>query len=147
MAHPVCEVLLTKAALNSFPPSGFIEAGAVIDFWGLVRETEAGERISGIEYEAHRAMAEHQLRVIAEEAREKFALMQVVIRHRIGFVPVSEASLLVRVACGHRAEAFLGGKWVVDELKKRAPIWKHPRFTHSVLEAQSFAEGAPSFTK
>ena len=73
-------------------------------------------------------MAEHQLRVVAEEAATNFGIMEINIQHRIGFVAVGEASLLVRAAAKHRAEAFRAGEWIVSELKKRVPIWKHPRF-------------------
>ncbi len=128
MAHSVCEVLLTEAELKPLSLADQTEAGAIVDFWGAVRGLEDGAEISGIEYEAHRAMAEHQLRAIAEEGIHAFDLMEVLIRHRIGFVPVGEASLLVRVSAGHRAAAFEASKWMVDELKQRATIWKHPRF-------------------
>ncbi|MDQ6624187.1 MAG: molybdenum cofactor biosynthesis protein MoaE [Verrucomicrobiota bacterium] len=127
MAHPVCEVLLTENALNLPALAHSAETGAVIDFWGVVRESEDGAKISGIEYEAHRAMAEHQLREIVREGAERFELRQITVQHRVGFVAVGEASLLVRVGGKHRAEAFRASQWIVDELKKRAPIWKHPR--------------------
>ena len=137
MAHPVCEVLLTEKALGFVPLSGESEAGAVVDFWGVVRGWEDGAEITGIDYEAHRIMAEHQLRAVAEATREKFDLPRVLLHHRVGFVPVGEASLLVRLTSGHRAEAFAAGKWLVDELKKRVPIWKHPRFKNAADETGS----------
>ncbi len=128
MANSNCEVLLTEAPL-AVPPDAFaVEVGGVVDFWGVVRRTEEGAPISGIEYEAHRSMAEHQLRAIAEEGMRSFTLLQLFVLHRLGFVPVGEASLLVRVCCKHRAEAFRACAWIVDELKKRVPIWKRPQF-------------------
>ena len=127
MVNPVCEVLLTESPLVAPDAHPGRETGAVVDFWGVVRATENGAEIAGIEYEAHRTMAEHQLQALARDAAEQFALSSISIRHRIGFVPVSEASLLVRVGSGHRAEAFAAAQWLVDELKKRVPIWKHPR--------------------
>jgi len=126
MANPVCEVLLTDQPLAAPSDATGDEAGAVVDFWGVVRGTENGAPISGIEYEAHRAMAEHQLLALAREATAQFGLSSISLRHRIGFVPVGEASLLLRVASGHRAEAFRAAQWTVDELKKRVPIWKRP---------------------
>ena len=125
MANPVCEVLLSEKPLAAPAVDCPTETGAMVDFWGVVRGTENGDEISGIEYEAHRTMAEHQLRAIAEEASAMFELKQIIIHHRLGFVPTGEASLFVRVVSAHRAEAFRAGGWVVDELKKRAPIWKH----------------------
>ena len=127
MANPVCEVSLTDSPLTAPPKWRGNETGAVVDFWGVVRATEDGGEIAGIEYEAHSAMAEHQLARVAHDAAEQFGLSSISIRHRIGFVAVGEASLLVRVGTGHRAEGFAAAKWAVDELKKRVPIWKHPR--------------------
>ncbi|CAN5752524.1 molybdenum cofactor biosynthesis protein MoaE [soil metagenome] len=127
MAKPVCEVLVSESPLVLPGVEDLVETGALVDFYGIVRLTEGESEIAGIEYEAHHAMAEHQLRSIAEEAGQKFELQQIMIQHRIGYVPVGVASLLVRVGSRHRAAAFAAGQWVVDELKRRAPIWKHPQ--------------------
>ena len=115
------------------------EVGGMVDFWGVVRGLEGDAAITGIAYEAHAAMAEHQLRIIAEEGRQRFAVMQLQILHRVGFVPVGEASLLVRVCSKHRAEAFRACSWIVDELKTRVPIWKHPRFAGASSGQADFA--------
>ena len=128
MANPVCEVLLTKAQLKVPQENIDLAVGAVVDFWGIVRDTEDGGEIDGIEYEAHQTMAEHQLNRIAQQAIEKFELALIVIHHRIGFIAQGEASLFVQVASRHRAEAFRASQWVVDELKKKIPIWKRPKF-------------------
>ncbi|MDQ6656355.1 MAG: molybdenum cofactor biosynthesis protein MoaE [Verrucomicrobiota bacterium] len=127
MPTEVCNILLTRAPLEAPPLANLTEAGAIIDFWGVVRLHEAGAEIAGLEYEAHAAMAEYQLRSLASEAAARFQVTETLIHHRIGFVGVGEPSLLVRVASRHRAAAFEAGQWVVDELKKRVPIWKHPR--------------------
>ncbi|MBA2744574.1 MAG: molybdenum cofactor biosynthesis protein MoaE [Chthoniobacterales bacterium] len=126
MATIVCEVRLTAAplVLATDPPPA--ETGAVVDFWGVVRATEGDAQIAGIRYEAHAEMAEHQLQLVADECVRAFDLSQLVVHHRIGFVAVGEASLLVRVGSRHRAEAFRASASIVDELKKRVPIWKHP---------------------
>ena len=143
MANSICRVTLTEAPLTVVEGAVADEVGGVVDFWGVVRRSEDGAPISGIEYEAHRAMAEHQLRAIAEECADNFAVMQLHVLHRLGFVAVGEASLLVRVCCKHRAEAFRACAWIVDELKKRVPIWKHPRVasatTHEDVLATSEA--------
>ncbi len=128
MANPVCEVLLTKAQLKAPQENIDLAVGAVVDFWGIVRDAEDGGEIDGIEYEAHQTMAEHQLNRIAQQAIEKFELALIVIHHRIGFIAQGEASLFVQVASRHRAEAFRASQWVVDELKKKIPIWKRPKF-------------------
>jgi len=132
MANSNCQVLLTESPLQVPAGARPLEVGGIVDFWGVVRRTEDGVPILGIEYEAHAAMAEHQLRAIAEEGTGSFSLMQVTVLHRLGFVPVGDASLLVRVCSRHRADAFRACSWMVDELKKRVPIWKRPRFERAV---------------
>jgi len=128
MANPVYEVLVTDAQLNA--PENRVDpaAGARIDFQGIVRGSEEGREIEGIDYEAHWKMAQHQLREIAEQAVIQFDLRSVIIHHRIGFVAVGEPSLFMRVVSGHRQAAFQASHWIVDELKKKVPIWKRPRF-------------------
>ena len=73
-------------------------------------------------------MAEHQMNLLAEKARNDFCLTSLILRHRVGFVPVGEASLFLRVAAGHRAAAFSGSQWLIEELKQKVPIWKRPVF-------------------
>ncbi|HEX8076894.1 MAG TPA: molybdenum cofactor biosynthesis protein MoaE [Chthoniobacterales bacterium] len=128
MAISVCEVLLTDAPLTLPEPSADPGAGAVVVFWGAVRALEDDREISGIEYEAHRVMAEHQMRVVAESAATKFEVREIVLRHRIGFVPVAEPSVVVRVTSRHRGVAFAANQWIMDELKRVVPIWKRPVF-------------------
>ena len=128
MANSVCEVSITESPL-SFPLRGRdVASGAVVDFSGVVRGLEGETEISGIEYEAHRAMAEHQLRRIAEEAISKHGLSRVLIHHRIGFVPAGEASVIVRVESSRRLAAFSANQAIMEELKRLLPIWKRPIF-------------------
>lgn len=127
MANHVCEIALTDQPL--LPPTEARQegAGAIVDFFGNVRPLENDAPIAGIEYEAHRAMAEHQLRSVAEEAAGRFPIRLIVLRHRLGYIPSGETSLFLRVAAAHRGEAFAASQWIIDELKKRVPIWKAPR--------------------
>jgi len=122
------EILITTAPLQSLPNDWEGSAGAYVDFWGVVRGLEDGREISGIEYEAHEAMAQRQLEMIAEAARIQFDLAGIVLRHRIGFVAAGEASLFLRVASAHREAAFQASQWIVAELKQKVPIWKRPLF-------------------
>jgi molybdopterin synthase catalytic subunit len=142
MANPVCKVLVTEAQLSA--PENHVDfaAGAQIDFWGIVRVSENGREIEGIDYEAHREMAEHQLTQIAEHAAVEFGLRYVTIHHRIGFVAFGEPSLFMRVASPHREEAFRASRWIVNELKKRVPIWKRPKFKVDKLRRLSQTEAA-----
>jgi molybdopterin synthase catalytic subunit len=138
MANLVCEVLLTEARLKAPPDHVDRAAGAIVDFWGIVRGTEGGREIDGIEYEAHQIMAEHQLKLIAQQMIEKFTPGLIIIHHRVGFIFAGEASLFMRVASRHRAEAFWASQWAVDELKKKVPIWKRPKYK---IDNQATGEG------
>jgi molybdopterin synthase catalytic subunit len=138
MANVVCEISVTQAPLAA-PGNDVVGAGAVIDFWGVVRPMEDGREIEGIAYDAHHEMAEHQLKRIAEQAAERFELKRVIIHHRTGFIAVGEASLFLRVASPHRNEGFQASQWIVDELKKKVPIWKQPAFAKATA-------GRPSLT-
>jgi molybdopterin synthase catalytic subunit len=135
MAISVCEVSLTEAALVLSEGNDDPQAGAKVVFWGAVRSTENGREITGIEYEAHSAMAEHQMRLVAESAAEKFDLREIFVRHRVGFVPAGQPSVVVRVASGHRGAAFAASQWIMDELKRVVPIWKHPVFKEAASPA------------
>jgi molybdopterin synthase catalytic subunit len=129
MANSLCEVLLTEAPLAPAPGGEQALAGAIVNFWGVVRELEGGREIAGIDYEAHEAMATHQLRLVANEAVSKFGVGHMIVHHRIGFVGVGEASLFLQVKAKHRQAAFEASEWMIDELKRKVPIWKHPKFT------------------
>jgi len=144
MANPVCEVLVTEALLKA--PENDVDpgAGAVVVFWGVVRELEDVRKIEGIDYEAHQTMAEHQLRSVAEAATEKFQLKKVMAHHRLGFVRAGEPSLFLQVWAQHREAAFEASKWIVDELKKKVPIWKRPRFkVENRIARQTHRPGSP----
>lgn len=130
-ANDVCEIRLTPEQLTAAKPDVDLASGAVVEFRGVVRALEKEEEIRGIEYEAHIEMAEHQLRAIAEEAAHRFGLTKIVLHHRMGFVAAGEPSLYLAVRSGHRAAAFDGSKWIVDELKQRVPIWKRPVYLSS----------------
>ena len=142
MANPVCEVLVTDAQLHAPENRMDPAAGARVDFWGVVRGSENGRKIDGIDYEAHREMAEYQLKQIAQQAAIEFGLRSVIIHHRIGFIAVGESSLFMRVCSGHREAGFRGSQWIVDELKKKVPIWKRPRFKKEPLSPASRSEAA-----
>ena len=145
MAISVCEVSLTEAPLVLPEARNDPGAGAIVVFWGAVRESEDGREITGIEYEAHRAMAEHQMRIVAEGAAEKFEVREILLQHRIGFVPVGQPSVVVRVASGHRGAAFAASQWIMDELKRVVPIWKHPVFKEESANLATKTKGPGAF--
>jgi molybdopterin synthase catalytic subunit len=93
-------------------------AGAVVTFSGVTRDVPA------LEYDAYREMAERQLAAIVASAIERHGLCAAAAEHRVGAVPLSEASVIVAASAPHRAEAFAGAREIIDEIKARAPIWK-----------------------
>ena len=121
-----CEVKVTREPLEPMGSAFSTRHGAVVDFFGIVRETENNAMIAGLEYEAFVEMAEAELARISEEVAQRFSLGSVIVHHRIGFVPAGEASLFVRVSAPHRGTAFEGSQLLVELLKSRVPIWKHP---------------------
>jgi len=105
----------------------FVQApslGGVAVFLGTVRDHHAGRAVVRLEYEAYPEMAEAELRKIAEEARARFGVARVAVVHRTGRLQIGEASVAVVVASEHRREALEACRFVIDTLKRVAPIWK-----------------------
>lgn len=103
-----------------------VSAGAVIVFQGIVRNMEDGVPIKAIDYESFNEMACHQFELIFEDINRQWPIESVRLVHRIGVVPVNEPSLWVEIIAAHRAEAFAACQFLIDEMKVRVPIWKHP---------------------
>ncbi|MFN7140182.1 MAG: molybdenum cofactor biosynthesis protein MoaE [Limisphaerales bacterium] len=114
-----------KLIADRSPSSGM---GAAIYFSGMVRGKEGADEISGIEYEAFQAMAEHQFHLLFTEMEKRWPIESVRLVHRTGAVAVGEPSLWVEIVSPHRAEAFAACQWLIDEMKRVVPIWKKPLF-------------------
>lgn len=99
-------------------------AGAVNVFLGVVRDNNLGRRVDHLVYDAYPSMAEKVMRELAEEAKSRFDLIDCAVLHRTGRLEIGETSLLIAVSSGHRAASFEGGHWLVNEIKKRVPVWK-----------------------
>jgi molybdopterin synthase catalytic subunit len=102
------------------------EAGGRVLFAGTVRPTEDGQPIAGLHYEDYPPMTLKEMRRLAEELHARWPLRRLAIIHRVGFVPVGEASVLIGVASAHRAEAFAAAQRAMDRLKQIVPLWKGP---------------------
>lgn len=98
--------------------------GAVLLFLGVVRNHNEGREVGFLEYEAYAGMAEATLREIAAEARDRWDTGGIAVVHRIGRLEIGETSVAIAVAAPHRAEAYEASRYVIEELKKRVPIWK-----------------------
>jgi molybdopterin synthase catalytic subunit len=99
-------------------------AGAINVFLGVVRDNNLGRRVDHLVYDAYPSMAEKVMRQLGEEAKQRFGLEECAILHRTGRLEIGETRLLIAISCGHRAESFEGGHWLVNEVKKRVPVWK-----------------------
>jgi molybdopterin synthase catalytic subunit len=93
-------------------------AGAVVTFSGTTRDVER------LDYEAYAEMAQERIAAILTACVERHGLQAAAAEHRIGAVPRGEASVVVAVSAGHRAEAFAGAREAIDRIKAEAPIWK-----------------------
>ncbi len=126
------------AAIEPFPAS----CGAECLFVGRTRREmhEQHGLLIRLSYEAYRPMAEDVLRGLAQQAVERFGCKAVRVVHAVGEVGPGEASVIVQTACGHRAAAFESCRFLIDELKKVAPIWKREEWA----DGTTWAEGAPA---
>jgi molybdopterin synthase catalytic subunit len=101
-------------------------SGAVVCFLGVVRDHADGrDGVTALTYEAYEEQATVRLREIADETRRRWpAVERLALVHRVGRLPLSEASVLVVVSTPHRAEAFEAARFAIDTLKETVPIWK-----------------------
>jgi molybdopterin synthase catalytic subunit len=103
--------------------------GGVVRFQGIVRGySEDGTTVTHLWYEAFDAMAVREFQAITAESRERFGDVAMAIVHRIGEVPAGDISVAVLAAAPHRRAAFDACRYAIDELKRRAPIWKKEHY-------------------
>jgi molybdopterin synthase catalytic subunit len=110
------------------------DAGAQGWFVGVTRRVTGKRITSHLSFEAHLPMAERELKKLARDAVERFELLSLVIVHRLGEVPIGEASVVVGCSSGHRKETFEALRWVMDTLKKEIPIWKQESYADGTVE-------------
>ena len=99
-------------------------AGAVVLFCGTVREHSRDRHVQFLEYEAYEALAEREMRRIAEEAARRWPVLRLAAVHRLGHLNVGETSVAIAVSTPHRPDAFAAARFVIDTLKQSVPIWK-----------------------
>ena len=130
-------VALIDRALDPAALLGEVSApanGAAILFVGTVRETNEGRDVTGIDYSAYAAMAQRELEAIAAETASRYATPHVVIEHRLGTLAVGEASVAIAVAHPRRGAAYDASRFVIEELKRRVPIWKREHYVDGTRE-------------
>jgi molybdopterin synthase catalytic subunit len=110
------------------------EAGAVVLFLGTTRQFTKGRETLQLAYEAYREMALRELERLEAEARGRWQLVECVIVHRLGIVPLAESSVAIAVSSPHRNDAFEAGRWLIDALKESVPIWKQEQWADGSVE-------------
>lgn len=115
-------------------------AGAITTFLGTTRETNRGRRVLKLEYEAYAEMAVSEFVKIAAEAASRWELTRVAIVHRVGVVPLGEASVGIAVSAPHRRESIEACHFCIDSLKLVAPIWKKEHFEGGEVWIGSLAD-------
>lgn len=119
------------------------ESGAVVLFLGTVREITAGRQTVALDYDAYPEMALVQMQQIVEEASQRWPMERVAVVHRLGHLELTEASVAVAVSCAHRQAAFEAGKFLIDELKVRVPVWKKENWADGSTEWVHPGTGEP----
>lgn len=101
-------------------------AGGVCVFLGTTRAERSpdGRELMALDYEAYGEMAREQLADLASRARQRWPVVRLALAHRVGRVPLGEASVLIAVSTAHRVEAFEACRWLIDTLKAELAVWK-----------------------
>jgi molybdopterin synthase catalytic subunit len=118
--------LLTGAATPS--------DGAVLLFLGVVRDHNEGRDVGHLEYQAYVPMAEKVMREIVDEASARWSTGPISVVHRVGMLEIGEASVAIAVAAPHRGDAYEASRYVIDEIKKRVPVWKREGYLDGAKE-------------
>ena len=109
------------------------EFGASIFFSGTVRNQNDNKSVLGITYDSHDALVIKSFEEIYNEAHQKLNIKDkaVFIEHAKGYLNLGEVSIIIAVACKHRDEAYILSRYIIEEIKKRSPIWKKEYYTNN----------------
>ena len=108
-----------------------VEFGASIFFTGTVRNQNNNKSVIGITYDSHDDLVIKSFEEIYKEADEKLNIQDkaVFIEHAKGYLNLGEMSIIIAVACKHRDQAYVLSRYIIEEIKKRSPIWKKEHYT------------------
>ena len=109
------------------------EFGASIFFSGTVRNQNDNKSVLGITYDSHDALVIKSFEEIYNEADQKLNIKNkaVFIEHAKGYLNLGEVSIIIAVACKHRDEAYILSRYIIEEIKKRSPIWKKEHYQNN----------------
>jgi len=121
------EKIKIKRAENFLSSSKF---GAIIYFIGTVRNINQNKKVTGITYDSKDSIVIKSFKKIYKEAKTKLKIKNnsVFIEHVKGYVPIKEKSIIIGVACAHRNEAYKLSRYIIEQIKKRTPIWKKEHY-------------------
>ena len=110
--------------------------GASIYFTGTVRNQNDDKSVIGITYDSHDTLVTNSFQEIYNEADQKLNIKDksVYIEHAKGYLNLGEISIIIAVACPHRAEAYTLSRFIIEEIKKRSPIWKKEHYENEDSE-------------
>lgn len=111
-----------------------VAAGAIVTFDGAVRDHDHGRHVLALEYQGHPSAGEVIAAVTADVVGAAEGIRAVAVSHRIGDLAIGDTALAVAVAAEHRRQAFTVCAELVDEIKRRLPIWKHQHFADGTTE-------------
>ena len=124
---------IKKKKINISPAEKFIRSskfGASIFFTGTVRDINENKKVTGITYDSHDELVIKSFEEIYKEANEKLDIKDkaVFIEHVRGYVSLGEISIIIAVACKHRDQAYILSRYIIEEIKRRSPIWKKEHY-------------------
>ena len=127
------DILKTSVALDFIKSSAY---GASIIFAGTVRNINENKEVVGITYDSHEELVLKSFDEIYNEATEKLKIIDkaVFIEHIKGYVGLGETSIIIAVACKHRDQAYVLSRYIIEEIKKRSPIWKKEHYKNEQSE-------------
>jgi len=132
MRTAIVERAIDLAALLSEVSTA--SCGAVVLFVGTVREFNDGRAVTGLEYTSYRPMAERELADVVREACDRVPGVAIAAEHRVGTLGLGECSLAIATAHAHRAAAYEASRWVIEEVKRRVPVWKRELYADGTRE-------------
>ena len=133
------EKIKVSTAENFIASSKF---GASIFFVGTVRDVNENKKVTGMTYDSHDKLVIKSFEEIYKEANEKLNIKDkaVFIEHVKGYVNLGEISIIIAVACKHRDQAYVLSRYIIEEIKKRSPIWKKEHYKNDNSE---WLKGSP----
>lgn len=109
-------------------------SGASTLFVGTVRRVNDAKDVAGIDYSAYGPMAESELAAIVAEAVVRFGAERIAVEHRVGTLALGEASIVIAVSHARRAAAMDAQRFLIEEIKKRVPVWKREHYADGTRE-------------